>query len=196
MNRIAYLHYHKSTVRKLFPLILPILLSCHKEKTVTGTSCYPLAVGDNWTYQVSDYPVTQIDTAVFQIVGMLQGNANTVYTTQTIIHGAAVDSGTITQSATGYTYYGYNGVQTFAGSGLFDGWVLNCPLQAGTSWGTEQVISSGQTLSILGRSYTNVFIIIQNEITPAGPVIDTLYVAPATGILKLYNTQLISYQLN
>jgi hypothetical protein len=183
-------------MRKLIPLALIILLSCHKEKTNTGTACYPLAVGDSWTYQVTNFPATQTDTAVFQIVSVSSVNSNTIYTTQTSIHGVVVDSGTITQSSAGYTYYGDNGIQTFAGSGLFDGWVLNCPLQPGASWGSERVISSGQSLSISGSSYSNVFIITQNEVTPGGPVIDTLYVAPGIGILKLYNTQLISYQLN
>jgi hypothetical protein len=191
-------------MRKLFPFVLLILFSCHKEKNISPYN-YTLAVGDSWTYQVTNYPATATDTVVFKITAggpfsALGGpTLGTLFNTQTTMHGLVVDSGTIARGSNYYNYHGANGVQTFAGSGLFDGWVFTMPFQSNSSWsvigGTAHVLSSGQNLTILGNSYTNVTVLTRTTITPGGSVTDTLYVAPGIGIVKWYNMQLISYHL-
>ena len=160
----------------------------------------PLKGGNSWSYAVTNYPATQTDTAVYQILNPISvfGATLTYYTTTTV-KGNIVDSGTIVSGTPSITYTGDNGIQTFAGSGLFDGWVLTFPITAQSSWagsgGTIKVIATSANLSLGGNNYQNVYTLLRSVITPGGVVNDTLLLAPKIGIIKLNGFPLVSYHL-
>jgi hypothetical protein len=191
-----------SAMKKLIPVLFLLAFACKKTSNIPSLQItdLPLKGGNSWTYLVTNFPATQTDTAVFQILGPMSvfGNTITYYTT-TSIRGSVVDSGTITQSPTVVTYTGDNGIQTFAGSGLFDGWGLNFPITPQSSWGpsdaTTKVVSVSANLTLAGNNYANVYTLARTTITPGGPVIDTLLIAPKIGIIKWHGFPLLSYHL-
>ena len=190
------------TMKNLIPILFLLAFSC-KKSAIAPTlqiSDLPLKVGNSWTYLVTNYPATQTDTAVFKLFGPLTGvgNALTFYST-TSIHGNVVDSGTVTQSLTVVTYIGHNGLQTFAGSGMFDGWALDFPMASQSTWSpsgaTTKVIAVNASLTVQGNNYTNVYTIARTTITPGGPVTDTMLIAPKIGIIQWHGFRLLSYHL-
>jgi len=189
-------------MKKLIPALLLLICACQKSNTTTGiqTTDVPLRVGNSWTYVVTNFPVTQSDTATYQIISQSIINSDsTVFKTQTSIAGVVVDSGIITKTSTTYNYWGDNGVQFFAGSGLFDGWRLTFPMLPQTSWnasgGSVQVVASGQNVTVAGIPYINVYTLVRNAITPGGGEADTMLVAPRIGIIKYNGFPLVSYQI-
>ena len=205
-------------MKKLIPILLLLAFACKKYETQTNAqtiNAITLKVGDSWSYQVTNYPATQTDTAVFTIIAQTSDTAahiagsDTIFKTQTTINGIVVDSGTITQigmwcSLCNYTpititYHGDNGIQTFAGSGLFDTWELDFPMSSPTTFKsstqTATVTAAGQTLSIGGHTYTNVYTLTRTLITPGGLITDTILIAPTIGIIKWNNFPLVSYHL-
>lgn len=160
----------------------------------------PLKGGNSWSYAVTNFPATQTDTAVYQILNpMSVFGATVTYYTTTTIKGNIVDSGTIASGTPSITYAGDNGIQTFAGSGLFDGWVLTFPITAQSSWsasgGTIKVIATSPSVTVGGNSYQNVYTLLRTVITPGGYVNDTMLLAPKIGIIKWNGFPLVSYHL-
>lgn len=192
-------------MKKLSPLLLLLLLAfaCKKTNNIPSVqiSQMPLKGGDSWSYAVTNYPATQTDTAVYQIAqaSSVFGGTVTYYTT-TSIKGVVVDSGSINVTNNTITYIGDDGVQTYAGSGLFDNWVLTFPLSSSSLWaGTGaniKVTASGQNLTVGGNNYTNVYTMVRTSITPGGMVTDTLLISPGIGIVKYDGFPLVSYHLN
>ena len=93
-------------MKKLIPILLLLAFACKKYETQTNAqtiNAITLKVGDSWSYQVTNYPATQTDTAVFTIIAQTSDTAahiagsDTIFKTQTTINGIVVDSGTITQ---------------------------------------------------------------------------------------------------
>jgi hypothetical protein len=191
-------------MKKLIPILLLLAFACKKSNNTTNLQMtdVPLRVGNSWTYLVTNYPVTETDTATFAIVSQTTINSDsTVFKTQTSIRGVVVDSGTIskTSSTSAYTYWGDNGHQFFAGSGLFDGWRLTFPIQPKSGWSTSggsiQVVASNQTVTIEGIQYINVYTLVRSAITPGGQLADTMLVAPRIGIIKYDGFPLVAYQI-
>ena len=180
--------------------LLMTLLACKKPSNSTLLmSEMPLRAGDSWSYLVGDYPLTETDTATF-FIGSVQRNVDiTIYKTFTTVKQHVVDSGQITQTTNAITYTGFNGRQTFAGSGLFDGWYFLFPLNAGGSYSfagqTVQVVSAGQSVTLHGNYYINVVTLARTVITPGGPVNDTVLIAPRIGIIQWGGFPIISYRL-
>ena len=121
-------------MKKLIPFLLLFAFACKKPadtSAVIQISDMPFKTGDNWSYAVLGDLATQPDTAVYQIISVNQVNTDTtVYNTQTSIRGTVVDLGTITKTSSTVTYKGNNGRRTFAGSGMFDSWMLGFPVNA------------------------------------------------------------------
>ena len=189
-------------MKKLLPFLFVLVFGCKKTDTASSLqiSDMPLKGGNSWKYAVTNFPATEADTAVFQIAGPYAINGGPVtYTTKTSIRGVVVDSGIISLATSSLTYTGNNGLQTFAGSGLFDGWVLNFPMSSQSSWtatgATIKVISSGQILSLGGNTYLNVYTLCRTSVTPGGMVNDTLSIAPQVGIVQWHGFPLVSYHL-
>ncbi len=189
-------------MKKLLPFLFMLAFACKKtdNSPSVNLSDIPLKAGNSWSYAVTNYPATETDTAVFQIAGPYAINGGPItYTTKTSIRGLTIDSGIISQTASSLTFTGNNGLQTFAGSGLFEGWTLNFPISSQSSWtatgATIKVISSGQTLSLGGNNYTNVYTLCRTSVTPGGAVNDTLSIAPNVGIVQWHGFPLVSYHL-
>lgn len=189
-------------MKKLIPVLFLLAFACKKSDTIPAMqlSDMPLKGGDSWSYAVTNFPATQTDTAVYQIASAMSVFGATVtYYTTTSIKGSAVDSGTINLNSNTVTYTANNGIQTYAGSGLFDGWILNFPISSQSSWsatgGTIKVIASSPNLTVGGNNYKNVYTLLRTVITPGGIVNDTLLIAPQVGIVKWNGFPLVSYHL-
>jgi hypothetical protein len=189
-------------MKKLIPVMFLFACACKKSDTIPAMqmSDMPLKGGNSWSYAVTNYPATQTDTAVYQIANAMSVFGATVtYYTTTTIKGVVVDSGTINSGSPSITYVGDNGVQTFAGSGLFDEWVLTFPITAQSSWsaagGTIKVIAGYPNITLGGNNYKNVYTLLRSVITPGGMVNDTLYIAPQIGIVQWNRFPLVSYHL-
>ena len=190
-------------MKKLITALLLLTFACKKPADTIPAmqmSEMPLKGGDSWCYAVTNYPPTQTDTAVFQIANAMSvfGATITYYTT-TSIKGVVVDSGAINSGTPSISYTGDNGVQTFAGSGLFDEWTLTFPISSqsslSSSGGTVKVIASSASQTVAGNSYNNVYTLLRTVITPGGPVNDTMLIAPNVGIIKYNGFPLVSYHL-
>jgi len=191
-------------MKKIIPLLLLVFFACKKTDNpvvAIQLSDMRVKVGNSWSYVVTNYPATETDTAVYKLTGSFVpfvGN-NVMFNTQTSIKGIAVDSGLLELSDSSISYVAYNGVQTYAGSGLFDGWQLMFPLSSTSSYTVNganfKVIASGQNLTVAGNNYTNVYTLLRSSITPNGTVYDTLLIAPHVGILKWHGFPLVSYHL-
>ena len=187
-------------MKRLIPILFLLVFACKKSDTIPAIQItdIPLKTGDSWSYKVTNYPATQTDTAVY-IIGSQTGAVSSVYATHTFINGAAVDSGIVSVSANTRSYSGDNGLQFFAGSGLFDGWNLTFPISTQSSWsvsgGTVKVVAAYPNLTIGGNGYNNVYILLRAAITPGGTENDTIYIAPGVGIIQWNGFPLVSYHL-
>ena len=187
-------------MKKLIPIIFLLTFSCKKSSPIAALKItdMPLKTGDSWSYKVTNYPATQTDTAVY-VIGSPTGVVTSVYGTHTFINGIAVDSGTVSVTANTRSYSGDNGLQFFAGSGLFDGWNLTFPISTQSSWsvsgGTVKVVAAYPNLTIAGSSYKNVYILLRAAITPGGTENDTMYIAPGVDIIQWNGFPLIAYHL-
>ena len=176
-------------MKKLIPILLVLTGSCHKDPVITYNNInmadYPIAVNNKWTYQVSDSINNTVDTAVFKINAEMAINNDTLFfTTQTLMHGAVVDSGTIMKTATSYIY-------SPNGYGLFDRLKLTFPMHLNSAWGgpivngdtltVSQVITS---LNVLGVNYLNVLDIKRSLIIPDYYVSQQVEMAPHIGIVQ------------
>ncbi len=191
------------SIKALLPGFLMLVFACKKaDNSIPAMQMndMPLKGGDSWSYAVTNFPATQTDTAVFQIANAISvfGGTITYYTT-TSIKGVVVDSGNINSGTPSVSYKGDNGVQTFAGSGLFDEWVLTFPISAQSSWsasgGTVKVIAASANIAVGGNSYKNVYTLLRTVTTPGGMVNDTMLIAPGIGIIKYDGFPLVSYHL-
>jgi len=190
-------------IKYLIPFLFLSVFACKKTNPAIPAiqmSQMPLKGGDSWSYAVTNYPATHTDTAVYQIANAMSVFGATVtYYTTTTIKGTVVDSGTINSGTPSITYTSDNGVQTYAGSGLFDNWILTFPISAGSSWsasgGTIKVIAASASLSVGGNNYNNVYTLLRTVITPGGMVNDTMLIAPNVGIIKYDGFPLVSYHL-
>jgi hypothetical protein len=190
-------------IKFLVPLLLFTVFACKKTTPgipVMQMSDMPLKGGDSWSYAVTNYPATETDTAMFQVLNAASVfNGTITYYTSTTVKNALVDSGTINQGGASVTYHGNNGVQTFAGSGLFDGWVLTFPINSQSSWsasgGTIKVIAASASVTVGNNSYSNVYTLLRTVITPGGVVNDTMLIAPNVGIIKYDGFPLVSYHV-
>ena len=189
--------------KSLLPLLFLLAFACKKTNTAIPAmqmSDMPLKGGDYWSYAVLGDLATQPDTATYQIANASSVFGATVtYYTTTSIKGTVVDSGSINSGTPSITYVSDNGVQTYAGSGLFDNWVLTFPISAVSSWsasgGTIKVIAATGSMQVGGGNYKNVYTLLRTVITPGGMVSDTMLVAPGVGIIKYDGFPLVSYHL-
>lgn len=192
-----------NSLKYLVPILLLMVFACKKTDTTVPAmqlSDMPLKGGNSWSYAVTNYPATHTDTAVYQIANAMSVFGATVsYYTTTTIKGTVVDSGTINSGTPTITYTSDNGVQAYAGSGLFDNWILTFPITAQSSWsasgGTIRVIAASASLSVGGNNYNNVYTLLRTVITPGGMVNDTMLIAPNVGIIKYDGFPLVSYHL-
>jgi hypothetical protein len=189
-------------MKKIIPVLLLVVFACRKSDTITDIQMtdVPIKVGNSWTYLVANYPVTESDTATFTIVSQTTITSDsTLFKTQTSIKGVLVDSGTISKNASAYTFWGDNGHQFFAGSGLFDGWRLAFPIKPGTGFSTSggsiQIVASDQSLTVAGTPYIHVYTLVRSAITPGGGLSDTMLVAPRIGIIEYDGFPLVGYQI-
>ena len=188
-------------MKKIIAVLMLLAFGCKKTDTNAGLQMtdIPLRVGDSWTYLVTNYPVTETDTAVFQIVSLTAINADSsLYKTQTSIRGVVVDSGVVCKTGATYAFAGDNGRQTYAGSGLFDGWTLTFPISAtpGTANGNSvQVVSTNQTVTVSGTPFIKVTTLVRTAITPGGVVTDTLLLAPRIGIIAGDGAPIVAYHI-
>lgn len=190
-------------MKNLLLVILIFLFACKKHNSPTvpmQLSDMPIKEGNSWSYAVTNYPPTETDTAVFQIsqASSVFNGVVTYYTT-TSIKGAIVDSGIITVNSSDVNYIGANGIQTFAGSGLFDNWILPFPISADSGWaGTNlgiSIIGADQSITIAGNNYKHVYTLKRTFLTPGGNSNDTLMIVPKVGIVQWHGFPLVSYHL-
>ena len=173
-----------------FFILLLLIASCHKTQqqqhfTTVNMSDYPVNTGNTWTYQVWDSINNITDTAVFKITTKTVLNADTsIYNFQTTVNGVAVDSGTITQSLTAFTYL------SLTSNTLFESLRLAFPINANSHWqghipgDTLNVISGSANFTVLGNTYSNVCSFHRSLIIPDYYVQATAYLAPGVGIVQ------------
>jgi len=188
-------------MKKIIPVLFLLAFGCKKSDTNGSLqmSDIPLRVGDSWSYVVTNYPVTETDTALFQVVSLTTINADSsVYKTITSIRGVVVDSGIICKTGSTYAYAGDNGRQTYAGSGLFDGWTLTFPISATPGAGngnSVKVVSTNQIVTISGTPFINVTTLARTSITPGGVITDTMLLAPRIGIIQWDGAPIVGYHI-
>ena len=177
-------------MKKLIPfLTLLILISaCRKTQTRHYTplnmSDYPVNIGNIWTYQVWDSVTNVTDTVVFKITAKTVVNADTsIYNYQTSANSAVVDSGTITQSLTAYSYSSYTG------NGIFQWLRLTFPInitgaQVLFPQDTIYGIAVLNSFAVLGNTYTNVYQLQRSLSVPDLYIQANIYEVPGIGIIQ------------
>ena len=174
---------------------------------------YPIAVGNKWTYQLTDDLYSYTDTQTITVISKnVYNNDSTVYHTQTISHDIIIDSSAISFSANSYIYS--NGNANYA---LFYGLKLAFPIAQGSHWigggggyysDSMEVLYAGQTETVLNNTYSNVYEIKRQQIGLDNTVLGQIHVAPKIGVVyqtmninlgypvKNQTIRLISYELH
>ena len=195
-----------------FILGLIFLAACNKPKPSNigdiKMSDYPVKVNDSWTYQVTDSLHHITDTAVFIITAKTVVNSDSaIYRYQTTVNNIAVDTGTITQNATGYSYF------STTSNYLFSTLKLTFPIGSHSGWqgysplDTLYVLNTFLTYSVLGKAYANVYLINRTVMIVDNSMQATIYIAPGIGIIsedfvaspwipQNKSIRLISYSIN
>lgn len=177
-------------IKLLAPVLMLVFLCCKKESGTSNTvslSDFPLAVGDTWTYQVFDSINNNTNNAVFTITGvhMLSGVPVNIlnYTTQTVINGTVVDSGSIIS-------YNDSVIYQPNGQGLFSNLTLLFPLTPNNKWHTQynsdsvSVLASNISFMVLNNNYDSVYNVGRIESVPDLYIHQNLYIAPHIGIIQ------------
>jgi len=196
-------------------LLLLLISSCSNHKDITGMSAqdYPIAVGNKWTYQITDELYSYTDTQTITVTKKTIYNLDSIlYNTQTISHGVIVDSGTIMFSSNSYSYSSTNAYYS-----MFYGLRLAFPIAQNSKWvnggggyysDSTKVLYSNQNETVLNNTYSNVYEIKRQQLGLNNSVIALMYVVPKIGVIyqsininfgypeKIQSIRLISYQLN
>lgn len=146
--------------------LLLLTAACKKSNPTTAGQAnltaaeFPLAVGDQWVYQVMDFYENTTDTLTLSVTGMQtlsDGGKN--YRCNILENGALVDSGAYVVDKDTVSYQGLN-PNSYSYFGDFK---FQFPFHSGSQWvglypeDTVRVISEIDSTKILGREYQHVF---------------------------------------
>ena len=146
--------------------LLLLAAACKKSNSKTASQAnltaaeFPLAVGDQWVYQVMDFYQNTTDTLILSVIGMQtlpDGGRN--YRCNIHENGALVDSGAYIVDKDTVSYQGLN--PNFYS--YFGDFKFQFPFHSGSQWvgaypeDTVRVISEIDSTKILGQEYRHVF---------------------------------------
>ena len=174
--------------------LLLLTAACKKSNPTTAGQAnltaaeFPLAVGDQWVYQVMDFYSNTTDTLTLSVIGMQtlpDGGKN--YRCHIIENGALVDSGAYIADNDTVSYQGLNPNQY----SYFGDFKFQLPFHSGSQWigfypnDTVRVISEIDSTTILGQEYQHVFSLkrafaLQGEYS----LVQFMLVAPNIGVVN------------
>lgn len=169
--------------------VLFFALSCSRKTNnipniFTQTS-YPMAVGNWWQYQVTDFGGGSTDTIILKAISLSVNGTNKNFTCYLIQNGTIVDSGHFIQSDSGLSYSGSRRYSTF---GEFS---LKFPFITGQKWPgifpTDTFVDVGLvdsfSVSAYGPYYKPVYTLRRAFSDPHYSLIQNIFLTPNIGLI-------------
>ncbi len=194
----------------LLLLMLPILLSCEKDKISDNefsTDAFPSEVGNWWRYKRVDMLSNYVDTIILRVVDLKIIGAKKEYKCYVEKSGEILDSATLTLGENIVKYASFNPNYSYFGD-----FNLTTPFAQSSLWtnltdaDTTKVISFTKEVMILGNPY-DIYFLKRISSEPGYSLNQTISVAKNIGIvenniniflgapLQRQNLQLIDYEL-
>ena len=175
---------------------LLLTFGCHKHtppttqkppSKITGfpISSYPFAVGDKWTYQVTDEYYGGVDTLVFTVTAQSILGNDTLYKTQTLYRGMVHDSTTVVKNANSFSYF-----PAVPFNSLFDSLWLIFPISDTPIYGglilsdTPFTVGANISMNILGNDYTDLIQVKQKILDSPYVSLNLVTISPNIGIVR------------
>lgn len=149
---------------------------------------FPLAVGNQWVYQVTDFYANTSDTLTLFVAGLQTSpNGKKTYHCDIFQHTAVVDSGSYSVSGDTISYQGLNP----NGYSYFGNFKLQFPFSSGSNWigfyavDTVKAISRIDSTTLLGHKYQRVYSLKRGFYLQGGySLIQFMLIASNVGIIN------------